>query len=82
MFSRTLTFLHVLQDLNVPPCSPGKWVTRFGQSGAMEEFQVEGGAPVRVPMMHQDNYPMKLGIDSDLGCTVINTRRTSSASLR
>ncbi|KAG7264349.1 hypothetical protein CRUP_020874 [Coryphaenoides rupestris] len=32
--------------------------------------KVDGGAPVRVPMMHQDNYPMKLGIDSDLGCTI------------
>ncbi|XP_056449760.1 pigment epithelium-derived factor [Gadus chalcogrammus] len=48
----------------------GKWVTRFGQSGAMEEFQLDGGATVRVPMMHQDNYPMKMGIDSDLDCTI------------
>ncbi|KAK0135555.1 Pigment epithelium-derived factor [Merluccius polli] len=47
----------------------GKWVTRFGQSGAMEDFQLDGGATVRVPMMHQDNYPMKMGIDSDLACT-------------
>nr|XP_040038493.1 pigment epithelium-derived factor [Gasterosteus aculeatus aculeatus] len=48
----------------------GKWVTRFGQSGAMENFQVDGGAPVRVPMMQQDNYPVKIGVDSDLSCTI------------
>ncbi|KAL6098256.1 serpinf1 [Pungitius sinensis] len=48
----------------------GKWVTRFGQSGAMENFQVDGGAPVRVPMMQQDNYPVKMGVDSDLRCTI------------
>ncbi|CAL8363797.1 unnamed protein product [Lota lota] len=48
----------------------GKWVTRFGQSGAMEDFQVDGGVPVLIPMMHQDNYPLKMGIDSDLGCTI------------
>uniref|UniRef100_A0A8C5BD06 Serpin domain-containing protein n=1 Tax=Gadus morhua TaxID=8049 RepID=A0A8C5BD06_GADMO len=34
----------------------GKWVTRFGQSDAMEEFQLDGGAT--------------MGIDSDLDCTV------------
>lgn len=48
----------------------GKWVTRFGQSGAVQNFQVDGGAPVRVPMMQQDNYPVKMGADSDLSCTV------------
>ena len=45
-------------------------MTRFGQRDAMEEFQLDGGATVRIPMMHQDNYPMKMGIDSDLDCTV------------
>uniref|UniRef100_A0A8C4YYD7 Serpin domain-containing protein n=1 Tax=Gadus morhua TaxID=8049 RepID=A0A8C4YYD7_GADMO len=34
----------------------GKWVTRFGQSDAMEEFQLDGGAT--------------MGIDSDLDCTI------------
>lgn len=51
-------------------------MTRFSQSGALENFQVENGAPVRVPMMQQDNYPVKMGVDSDLSCTVsvlINT---------
>ncbi|KAF3840542.1 hypothetical protein F7725_006404 [Dissostichus mawsoni] len=47
----------------------GKWVTRFGQSGVMANFQVDGAAPVRVPMMQQDNYPVKIGADSDLSCT-------------
>ncbi|XP_056266829.1 pigment epithelium-derived factor [Pseudoliparis swirei] len=48
----------------------GRWATRFGQSAATENFQVDGGAPVRVPMMQQDNYPVKMGVDSDLGCTI------------
>ncbi|XP_068436362.1 pigment epithelium-derived factor [Clinocottus analis] len=48
----------------------GKWATRFGPSGAMENFQVDGGAPVRIPMMQQDNYPVKMGVDSDLSCTI------------
>uniref|UniRef100_A0A672FY27 Serpin domain-containing protein n=1 Tax=Salarias fasciatus TaxID=181472 RepID=A0A672FY27_SALFA len=48
----------------------GKWATRFSQSGALENFQVDGGMPVRVPMMQQDNYPVKMGADSDLSCTV------------
>lgn len=48
----------------------GKWITRFGQSGAMEDFQLDGEAPTRIPMMHQDNYPIKMGVDSDLGCSI------------
>ncbi|XP_041657269.1 pigment epithelium-derived factor [Cheilinus undulatus] len=48
----------------------GKWVTRFGQTGLMENFQIDGGAPVRVPMMQQENYPVKMGADSDLSCTI------------
>lgn len=45
-------------------------MTRFGQSGLMENFQTDGGASVRVSMMQQDNYPVKMGADSDLSCTV------------
>lgn len=52
------------------PVLTGKWTTRFAQSGGLENFQVDGAAPVRVPMMQQDNYPVKMGVDSDLGCTV------------
>ncbi|MEQ2298406.1 hypothetical protein AMECASPLE_004931 [Ameca splendens] len=48
----------------------GGWLTRFSQSGAQENFQVENGVPVRVPMMQQDNYPVKMGVDSDLSCTI------------
>uniref|UniRef100_A0A4W5LJC3 Serpin domain-containing protein n=1 Tax=Hucho hucho TaxID=62062 RepID=A0A4W5LJC3_9TELE len=47
-----------------------KWMTRFSQSGVMEDFQLVGEAPARIPMMQQDNYPVKMGIDPDLGCTV------------
>lgn len=36
----------------------------------MDTFQVDNGAPVSIPMMKQDNYPIKMGVDSDLQCTV------------
>lgn len=48
----------------------GKWVTRFSRSGELGTFQLDGGTPVRIPMMQQDNYPVKMGADSDLSCTV------------
>ncbi|KAK2827945.1 hypothetical protein Q5P01_018979 [Channa striata] len=48
----------------------GKWITRFGQSEGLENFQVEGGTPVRIPMMQQDSYPVKMGADLDLSCTI------------
>ncbi|XP_071369787.1 pigment epithelium-derived factor isoform X1 [Centroberyx affinis] len=59
----------------------GKWVTRFGQSGAMEDFQLDGKAPVRIPMMQQDNYPLKMGIDSDLGCTIAQIQMQDDVSM-
>lgn len=48
----------------------GKWITRFSQSGVMVDFQLDGEVPARIPMMQQDNYPVKMGVDPDLGCTV------------
>lgn len=45
-------------------------MTRFSQSGVMEDFQLVGEAPARISMMQQDNYPVKMGVDPDLGCTV------------
>ncbi|KAK1874609.1 Pigment epithelium-derived factor [Dissostichus eleginoides] len=59
----------------------GKWVTRFGQSGVMENFQVDGAAPVRVPMMQQDNYPVKIGADSDLSCTIAQIQMQDDISM-
>ncbi|XP_045896822.1 pigment epithelium-derived factor isoform X1 [Micropterus dolomieu] len=59
----------------------GKWVTRFGQSGAMENFQVDGGAPVLIPMMQQDNYPLKMGADSDLSCTIAQIQMQDDVSM-
>ncbi|GAA6093940.1 pigment epithelium-derived factor [Tachysurus ichikawai] len=47
----------------------GKWITRFSQPGKKEEFQLDGEAPTTTTMMKQDHYPVKMGIDSDLGCT-------------
>ncbi|XP_077360959.1 pigment epithelium-derived factor [Festucalex cinctus] len=47
----------------------GKWVTAF-QPQSLQNFQQEGKAPVRVPMMQQENYPIKIGVDSDLSCTI------------
>lgn len=59
----------------------GKWVTRFGQSSAMENFQLDGGVPVRVPMMKQDNYPVKMGADSDLSCTIAQIQMQDDISM-
>ncbi|XP_068187326.1 pigment epithelium-derived factor [Antennarius striatus] len=59
----------------------GRWVTRFGQSGAMENFQVDGGSPVRIPMLQQDNYPIKMGIDSDLSCTIAQIQMQDAVSM-
>ncbi|XP_061596414.1 pigment epithelium-derived factor [Cololabis saira] len=59
----------------------GKWVTRFGQSGLMEAFQVDGAAPVRIPMMQQDNYPVKMGSDSDLSCTIAQIQMQDDLSM-
>ncbi|KAI3374047.1 hypothetical protein L3Q82_022603, partial [Scortum barcoo] len=59
----------------------GKWVTRFSQSGVMENFQVDGGAPVHIPMMHQDNYPVKMGADSDLSCTIAQIQMQDDVSM-
>ncbi|XP_040006332.1 pigment epithelium-derived factor [Xiphias gladius] len=59
----------------------GKWVTRFSQSGAMENFQVDGGAPVRVSMMQQDSYPVKMGADSDLSCTIAQIQMQDDISM-
>ncbi|XP_068600963.1 pigment epithelium-derived factor [Brachionichthys hirsutus] len=59
----------------------GRWVTRFSQSGVMEDFQVDGGSPVRTPMLQQDNYPVKMGIDSDLSCTIAQIQMQDSVSM-
>ncbi|KAM3868554.1 pigment epithelium-derived factor [Diretmus argenteus] len=59
----------------------GKWETRFSQSGAMEDFRLDGKAPVRIPMMQQDNYPVKMGIDSDLGCTIAQIHMQGDVSM-
>ncbi|XP_037543144.1 pigment epithelium-derived factor [Nematolebias whitei] len=59
----------------------GKWVTRFSQSGALQNFQVDGGLPVQVPMMQQDNYPVKMGVDSDLHCTIAQIQMQNDISM-
>ncbi|XP_047234317.1 pigment epithelium-derived factor [Girardinichthys multiradiatus] len=59
----------------------GGWLTRFSQSGAQENFQVENGVPVRVPMMQQDNYPVKMGVDSDLSCTIAQIQMQNEVSM-
>ncbi|XP_077596330.1 pigment epithelium-derived factor [Stigmatopora nigra] len=47
----------------------GSWATAFAPQSS-QNFQQEGKAPVRVPMMQQENYPIKMGVDSDLSCTI------------
>ncbi|XP_028823549.1 pigment epithelium-derived factor [Denticeps clupeoides] len=59
----------------------GKWVTRFSQSGQMEEFQRDGEGPARIPMMQQRNYPIKMGVDSDLGCTIAQVQMDQGVSV-
>ncbi|KAM9846643.1 pigment epithelium-derived factor isoform 2-T2 [Aulostomus maculatus] len=59
----------------------GKWVTRFGQSGSFENFQLDGASPVRIPMMQQDNYPVKMGVDSDLSCTIAQIQMHGDVSM-
>ncbi|XP_076606807.1 pigment epithelium-derived factor [Chaetodon auriga] len=59
----------------------GKWVTRFGQSGAMQNFQVEGGTPAQIAMMQQDNYPVKMGADSDLSCVIAQIQMQDDVSM-
>uniref|UniRef100_A0A667YIX8 Serpin domain-containing protein n=2 Tax=Myripristis murdjan TaxID=586833 RepID=A0A667YIX8_9TELE len=59
----------------------GKWVTRFGQSGAKGDFQLDGKAPARVPMMQEDNYPVKMGVDPDLGCTIAQIQMQDDVSM-
>uniref|UniRef100_A0A3Q3WUA0 Serpin domain-containing protein n=1 Tax=Mola mola TaxID=94237 RepID=A0A3Q3WUA0_MOLML len=59
----------------------GKWVTRFGQSGTMETFQLDSGAPLRIPMMQQGNYPVKMGVDSELSCTIAQIQMQDDVSM-
>ncbi|XP_057676754.1 pigment epithelium-derived factor isoform X2 [Corythoichthys intestinalis] len=47
----------------------GTWATEF-RPPSLQNFQQEGKAPVRVPVMQQENYPVKMGVDSDLSCTI------------
>ncbi|XP_051533094.1 pigment epithelium-derived factor-like isoform X1 [Myxocyprinus asiaticus] len=59
----------------------GKWITRFSKSNKMENFQIDGEAPVLIPMMEQENYPVKMGVDSDLGCTVAQVPMEDGVSM-
>ncbi|XP_062341686.1 pigment epithelium-derived factor isoform X2 [Osmerus eperlanus] len=59
----------------------GKWMTRFSQTGKMQNFQLDGEAPVSIPMMQQENYPVKMGIDSDLSCTIAQIQMQDDVSM-
>ncbi|KAL7853647.1 hypothetical protein AOLI_G00204910 [Acnodon oligacanthus] len=59
----------------------GKWITRFGQAGKMDEFRLDGVAPARIAVMQQSNYPVKMGIDSDLGCTIVQVPMEDGVSM-
>ncbi|XP_053187185.1 pigment epithelium-derived factor [Scomber japonicus] len=59
----------------------GKWTTRFSQSGTSENFQLDGKAPVRIPMMQQENYPIKMGADPDLSCTIAQFQMQDDVSM-
>ncbi|XP_035291124.1 pigment epithelium-derived factor [Anguilla anguilla] len=59
----------------------GQWVTRFSNSGKMENFQVDGAPATQVPTMQQDRYPVRLGFDTDLGCTVAQVAMQGGLSM-
>ncbi|KAL0994351.1 hypothetical protein UPYG_G00120990 [Umbra pygmaea] len=59
----------------------GKWITRFSHSGAKEDFKIDGEAPFSIPMMQQDNYPVKMGVDPDLGCTIAQIQMQDDISM-
>ncbi|XP_061104790.1 pigment epithelium-derived factor [Conger conger] len=59
----------------------GQWVTRFSQSGKTENFQVDGAPATQVPIMQQDRYPVKMGFDSDLACTVVQVPMQGDLSM-
>ncbi|XP_063041601.1 pigment epithelium-derived factor isoform X2 [Engraulis encrasicolus] len=59
----------------------GKWQTHFSQANQMEEFQLDGEQPVRVPMLRQANYPLKMGKDSDIGCMMAQIQMEDGVSM-
>ncbi|XP_012673969.2 pigment epithelium-derived factor [Clupea harengus] len=59
----------------------GKWITRFSQTSQKENFHLDGEEPVHVPMMHQTNYPIKMGKDSDIGCTIAQVQMEEGVSV-
>ncbi|XP_056118137.1 pigment epithelium-derived factor isoform X2 [Rhinichthys klamathensis goyatoka] len=59
----------------------GKWITRFSKANKLENFQRDGEAPTLIPMMEQENYPVKMGIDPDLGCTIAQVPMEDGVSM-
>ncbi|XP_041932073.1 pigment epithelium-derived factor [Alosa sapidissima] len=59
----------------------GKWLTRFSQTSLMENFHLDGEQPVHVSMMHQTNYPLKMGKDSDIGCMIAQVQMEEGVSM-
>ncbi|CAB1352334.1 unnamed protein product [Coregonus sp. 'balchen'] len=48
----------------------------ISKSRGMEDFQLDGEALTCIAMRTQDHYQVKLGINSDLGCTVSHCHMT------
>ncbi|XP_062385506.1 pigment epithelium-derived factor [Sardina pilchardus] len=59
----------------------GKWLTRFSQTSLKENFHLDGQEPVRVSMMHETNYPLKMGKDSDIGCMIAQVQMEEGVSM-
>ncbi|XP_030648915.1 pigment epithelium-derived factor [Chanos chanos] len=59
----------------------GKWATSFSQANRMEPFQTDGGASTQVVMIQQKHYPIKMGIDSDLSCTIAQVPMEDGVSM-
>ncbi|CAB1318742.1 unnamed protein product [Coregonus sp. 'balchen'] len=47
-------------------------------SRGMEDFQLDGKVLTRIAMMAQDHYPVKLAINSDLGCIIVQMQHDVS----
>lgn len=59
----------------------GKWHTHFSQTNQLQNFHLDGEEPVQVSMMHQTNYPLKMGKDSDIGCMIAQIQMEEGVSM-
>ncbi|XP_028662477.2 pigment epithelium-derived factor [Erpetoichthys calabaricus] len=59
----------------------GQWVNRFSQGGRPQNFKVDDLRSVSVPMMSEERYPVKLGIESNLRCKIAQVPMQGDVSM-